>query len=833
MIEKILELIEIERKKQSGRLRISEINFENLPAEICELTHLRSIFIENNKHSFTLPANLKKLLVLKEFHIHQTGLTEIPKEIFEIKNLENLCLGGNKIGSIPNEIQKLKKLKRINLSNNKFKNFPKSLITVSSLKEVRLSNNLLTTLPKETLQFAKDIQIDLQRNKIPVPREALTGLSSDVIQYILDFQETSDKKPLREAKLIFIGSGDVGKTSLIKRITQNTFNANECKTDGIEITDWTVKKNKDDINVHIWDFGGQEIMHTTHKFFMTSRSVYVLVINPRTQDSYGGDNELEYWLKLIRSFAGEVPIIIAINKCEVHKTNIAKGQILDKYSNVIDFVETSSLENIGIESLKELISKAITGLQFINDKLPKSYFDIKTQLQKQNKDYIGYLEFERICKKIDPDFKETSQFALVRLLHDLGIMLSFNEDRNLKETQVLNPDWVTKGVYQIINYSKLIDTRGILNKTDLPIILDSKKYPTDKERLYIADLMEHFELSFKSENNKDLYFIPSAFSKDKPENFEWNYPSSSLLRFQYSYDILPSSIMSRFIVKTHRLIRNSDFWYSGVVIKLDNCEALITKDAEERVIKIEVGGIGDKRGCLSVIRERFEDIHQSYKDIDLKRYLMADVDGKIPINYNHLIAYEKANEEYIFIPELASKFNVKSLLFGIEETKEFNEELKKEKEHTMQGVTMFISYSHKDEALKEKLVSHLGSLKRDGTIRTWDDRMITGGKEWNEEIMNFLTTSEIIVLLISADFISSDFCYSKELDIAMKRHNNKDAVVIPIFLRACDFKNLSFGRLQGFPKGDNPITSWENQDEAFTDIAKGIRKSIDEYLTRK
>ena len=828
-METILKIIQEESKQKTGQLRISGIDFDFLPAEIGKLTHLKTLFLEANKLDFDLPEEFKKLQNLREIHIHQTELSKIPLFITELKNLDNLCLGGNKIKEIPQQIKNLDKLRRINLSNNKLKKFPLEILPLAKLKELRLNKNTITNLQKETLKLSKDLHIDLQQNKIPVPKEALSGLSIDVVQYILDFQEASDKKPLKEAKLIFIGSGNVGKTSLINRITKDHYNENESKTDGIEITDWKIKKKDGDLNVHIWDFGGQEIMHTTHKFFMTSRSIYVLVINPRNQDSYSGDNELEYWLKLIRSYASDVPIIIAVNKCEVHKSNIPKSQILDKYPNLLGFVETSCKENQGIDKLIELISNALNKLQFINDKLPKSYFDIKEKLQQKNNDYINYQDFNSICKAVDPNFKETSQFALIRLLHDLGVMLCFNNDRVLQEIQVLNPDWVTNGVYQIINYSKLIDSNGILNLNDLSIILDSKKYPTDKERFYIADLMEHFELSFKSENNKNIYFIPSAFAKDRPHKMEWKWDDNSVIRFNYVYDVLPSSIMSRFIVKVHRLIRNNDFWFSGVVLEFENCEAQIIKDSEERTIKITIGGKGNKQNFLAIIREKFESIHHSYKEIQVRRYIMIDQEGKIPFSYDDLLIYQRENMEKVFVPALSTSFNVNNLISGID-TKEKLIDIDKEKEHTMKGISLFISYSHKDEDLKDKLKSHLSALKREGTIRIWDDRKITGGSEWEPEIMDRVSTYEFIILLISSDFIDSDFCMSKEVAVAMERHHKKQAVVIPVFVRPCDFKNLPFSKLQGFPKDAKPVTTWSNIDEALTDVSKGIRNSIEKFL---
>ncbi|MCY6489471.1 TIR domain-containing protein [Leptolyngbya sp. GGD] len=141
---------------------------------------------------------------------------------------------------------------------------------------------------------------------------------------------------------------------------------------------------------------------------------------------------------------------------------------------------------------------------------------------------------------------------------------------------------------------------------------------------------------------------------------------------------------------------------------------------------------------------------------------------------------------------------------------------------------LFISYSHKDENLREKLNTHLKLLERQGVIGTWHDRMIPLGTEWAEEIDKNLNTADLILLLVSADFLASDYCYEKEMRRAIELHDQKIARVIPVILRSCDWESAPFGKLQGLPTvtggGIKPVTKWDDEDEVFTEIAKGIRK---------
>jgi TIR domain len=149
------------------------------------------------------------------------------------------------------------------------------------------------------------------------------------------------------------------------------------------------------------------------------------------------------------------------------------------------------------------------------------------------------------------------------------------------------------------------------------------------------------------------------------------------------------------------------------------------------------------------------------------------------------------------------------------------------------SLKLFFSYTHKDEPLRDQLATHLSQLKRDRIITDWCDRNITAGTEWAQAIDDNLNTADIILLLISADFLASDYCWTKEMDPALERHNQGTARVIPIILRPCDWYSAPFGKLQALPEDAKPVTQWADPDEAFTHIAQGIRTAITELQQRK
>ncbi len=150
-----------------------------------------------------------------------------------------------------------------------------------------------------------------------------------------------------------------------------------------------------------------------------------------------------------------------------------------------------------------------------------------------------------------------------------------------------------------------------------------------------------------------------------------------------------------------------------------------------------------------------------------------------------------------------------------------------------ESVELFISYSHKDEALRDELETHLAILKRQGAIETWHDRKIGAGTEWANQIDDNLKKADIILLLISSYFLASDYCYDIELKLAMERHEAGEALVVPIILRPVDWSGAPFGKLQAFPKDAKAITTWTNQHEAFMNVAQGIRTAVERLLEQR
>lgn len=182
----------------------------------------------------------------------------------------------------------------------------------------------------------------------------------------------NDRTPLNEIKVIFLGDGAAGKTSLVKRLRSEDFDPKESQTHGIRIRKTAFQVGEETILANIWDFGGQEVMHATHQFFLSRRCIYVLVLNSRT------DEKAEYWLKHASSFGGDSPVLVVLNKMDENPGyDVNRKQLLTKYPQIEGFFKVSCKDNKGVEEFKDALAEQIARSDTRRTPFPKSWAAVK------------------------------------------------------------------------------------------------------------------------------------------------------------------------------------------------------------------------------------------------------------------------------------------------------------------------------------------------------------------------------------------------------------------------------------------------------------------------
>lgn len=574
-------------------------------------------------------------------------------------------------------------------------------------------------------------------------------------------------------------------------------------------------------------------MHATHQFFLTERSIYILVLNGRAG---GEDADVRYWLKYIESFGAGSPIIVVLNKIAEHPFELNYHELQAKYPRIWGFVKTDCKTRIGIQELRKEIIKAFEETHEIRWFFGEDQLRVKEQLETMKDEYIGYGKFTQICYQ-EGIKEEAEQEALRSALHCLGIALNYREDSRLKETSVLNPEWVTKGIYSVLNAKQLAEGHGELQVDSLQQILPGDSYPKDKH-LFLLELMRKFSLCFAFSDKEERYLIPELLGKEEPGITE-EFKPSFCLNFEYQYGILPEGFIPRFIVRSHVLSRNQARWRSGVILAHEDCKALVKAESEDRkvIIRVKGGNASARRNLLAIIRYDIDSINAEFNDcLDARPMVPLANFPEISIDYRELLIFEKQGVpsflKAISITDDEQKIinvEVSELLNGID----FEKQRERIQNAPRQPKMLFLSYSHKDEGLKEELETHLKLLQRRGIITAWSDRKIFPGDEWDRKIDSRLKSAVIILLLVSADFMASDYCWDKEIQQAMERHRSHEATVIPIMLRPCDWKGSPFENLQGLPENMTPVTLYGNRDSAWTEIATGIRAVAEGQLIQE
>jgi internalin A len=513
--------------------------------------------------------------------------------------------------------------------------------------------------------------LDLRGNPLPIFPELLgseklhesPGTPQEVFEYLRELR-SGEKLPLNEAKVLFVGESKVGKTSVLQRLKNDAYDPLQSQTHGLEVIPWEIHVNAKDIRLNLWDFGGQDIYHATHQFFLTKRSLYVLIADCRDSEE---KNKLDYWLELINTFGGNAPVIIVGNKADEQRLGINSRALRDKYPNIKDIIETSCQSGAGIAELQKLISQEISKLKEVYDLLPLSWFEAKKELENMSEDFITQGRYSTICST-HGILAEPDQARLLRLLHNLGTVLNFHDHPILQSTNILNPHWVTKGIYALLDDREKDRTKGMITYADLERLLDGVKYPADRYHCLMA-LMKEFELCFElTDRPEPTFLIPGILPQDEPKDIKLE---GDTLDFQYHYRIWLESIISRFIVLMHEKIHDSTYWRSGVILAYkENGEVLnlacIKADPSDCKISISVNGHkSTRRAFLIMIRDVFAKIHRTFKNLDYDE--MVPVPGypnADPLDYKELLGLEEMGETEKKIGKLKLSINLRQLLDG-------------------------------------------------------------------------------------------------------------------------------------------------------------------------
>jgi Leucine-rich repeat (LRR) protein/GTPase SAR1 family protein len=594
-----------------------------IPEAIANLTNLTNLAIGGNQIA-VIPEAIANLTNLTNLDLSRNQIAVIPEAIANLTNLTNLDLGGNQIAVIPEAIAKLTNLTNLALGRNQITEIPIAIGKLTSLTNLSLWDNQIAEIPQWFQSFENLRKLDLRGNPIPIPREILGGKEiwgdPGDIQAILSFyfqtQDPSATEPLYEAKFIIVGEGGAGKTTLAKKLKNADYkiDPDESKTHGINIIRWEFEQsNGKPFRVNIWDFGGQEILHATHQFFLTERSLYTLLVDERRENP-----NLYYWLNIVRLLSENSPVFIIKNEKQDCECPFNEGQLRAEFDNLQNSVRTNLATNRGLDDIQKAIATHLSTLPDIHQPIPKTWLRIRDILENysQHQNYISVDEYYALCKKTTGLKDKQEMLCISKYLHELGICLHFQKDLGLKSWVILNPTWATNAVYRVTETDKVKKNNGCFTRIDLETIWNDNEYAQMHDEL--LQLMQKFGICYLIRNlTDDTYIVPSLLSIAQPD-YPWNETDNLILR--YKYEFMPRGIITRFIVEIHNLIESCPapapptsqlVWKNGVILTDSHARAEVIEYYEQKEIRIRVVGF-QKKTLLEHIRREFHKIHDSY-----------------------------------------------------------------------------------------------------------------------------------------------------------------------------------------------------------------------------
>jgi len=646
------------------------------------LTKLTELSLYNNELSDISP--LARLSNLTQLSLAVTELSDI-SPLAGLTNLTHLHLGNNQLSDI-SPLAGLKNLTLLVLYNNELSDIS-PLAELTNLTQLDLRENKISKLPSQILALNLEILwkdsynekgLNLYNNPLESPPvEIVKKGRNAVINYFKELEEQGEEY-VYEAKLIVVGEPGAGKTSLVNKLLdpECPLNPNETMTRGIDIEQWRFTYSNDiTFRANIWDFGGQAIMHSVHRYFLTKRSLYIVLADNRKEDT-----DFYYWLNTVELLSGRSPVLIVLNEKYKYKKFIPEG-ILKSFNTIEKVCNVDLADNTGLQDVSKTIQKQMTGLPHVGtEPIPKNWIKIRRKIEDDKRDYIDLPAYLDICRRNGVENKKKALY-ISGFLHDLGVLLHFQKDRILKNTVILNNSWATEAVYLILVDNKIIEKGGEFNNSDFERVWNVPEYAGKYHHL--LQLMINFELCYEIENTQK-YIIPELLPEKPPADIPSVFrEGKDLLQFQYGYTFMPKGIISRLIVRMNKYIYRRLHWKNGVILKIDEATAEIVEDFHNKLLKIRIFG-ENKLETLAVIRHYIKDLHDTFENLDFDEMVPCiceecknNKDEPFFYEYDLLKKYEEKNIMEIRCDRSLHNVNVISLMKGVFIPEEEDELIKK------------------------------------------------------------------------------------------------------------------------------------------------------------
>lgn len=600
-------------------LSLSNNPLQSLPPEVGCLHELRSLTLGNTNIQ-TLPITIHKMKLLEFFVLSRTLLKRLPDWFGDLKSLKGLDLSNAKTVVLEwTQSSRAWTFDQSVLSERSFIELPQSLTQLPSLQELYLHGNSEIEIPAEIL--------GPEWGAKPWPSSYRSALPSNILEYY--FSTRGDQgSALRELKLLVVGRGGAGKTSLVKRLNREPLDPRESETHGINIRPLELECFDGPVTARVWDFGGQHVLHAMHEFFLTARSLYLLVLGEREDMA---ERDAAYWLQLIRSYAPQAPVVIALNKNQGRAREMDREALEQAYGPIVAWVATECADGYDetIEELRTALTKAADGMSEVRDLFPAKWWKVKEWLENMNEPYLDFATYQKQCNQLGEQ-DEQQQATLAARLNDLGIAINYAEDERLHDTTVLRPDWLANGIYAILrandsHHEQPLAPDAVLTKERLgPIyagaerlkMLKAADYP-ESMWPFLLRLMNLFQLAFPIDDKGETLLAPTLLPLEPPADCE-EPTDKDRTQLRYEFAVVPAPLLPKLLVRTFSLIAGERRWRRGAILQFGAARARVWATQDERWVHLTaVGDQEDRHELLTMLRVTLRELFAEYRNLQV------------------------------------------------------------------------------------------------------------------------------------------------------------------------------------------------------------------------
>jgi internalin A len=556
------------------RLILSGNQLPTLPPEIGQLANLQSLDLRYNRLT-ALPREIGQLTSLQSLDLLSNQLTALPPGIAQLPSLQSLDLRHNQLSTLLPEIGQLTTLKKLNLRHNQLNALPPEIGRLVNLNTLLLDHNQLTVLPPEIAHLTSLRYFDFNRNPWAEPFDKLTERTrTELFAYL---RSLLDGIPQYEAKVLLVGEGAVGKSSLLRALRGEKFVKDLPTTHGIEIKQVAEPHPdaaiRDNLTLNFWDFGGQEVYRITHQFFFSRHAVYLLVWKPREGRE---ENALEEWLERIHLRVGnDARVIIVATHFKERHPELDYPALRAKYPGLLaGNLAVDSSDGTGIPELRRLIGRVVAAMAHVGTPFNRRWLEARDELKALDATHVTYDQFARVCA--NHGMTPTDASALIGMLHTLGHIVFYDSDV-LRDFVVLKPEWLTRAISYVLEDRQTHTSHGILDHRRLSDIwcehgdLAKESYPP-RYFPYFLRLMEQYDVSARLEGY-DASLIPQLVPFERPE-IAWR-AEGGVLSLACEMEQNPPGLIAWLTARNHRWSTGTH-WRGGVFLRHeDGHEALL------------------------------------------------------------------------------------------------------------------------------------------------------------------------------------------------------------------------------------------------------------------